>query len=1251
MGMKLNEDQRRLLTSLMVLAAAVGVIVLVSYAVLNKPVTWGVVAQGLIQGSLFGLYAMALVLVYRSSRVINFSQVEIGGVAGSVAVVLFLGNHLNFWVASVCGLASAVVIGVLIDRIVVWRFQNAPRLILTVATLGVLQLLSAVEVELPNYYPTGSLSGKAFSVPWNVTGKLSGFTFTGSEFALAIAVPVVALTLWLLMTRTDVGAAIRACADSSERALLLGIPVRLLSLLSWVAAAFLSGVAGIFSQAINGYSPGTPIGVAGLVAPLAAAAVARFESLPIALVASLVLGFFNETIFYAYQSSTRALIGFFVVLFLALAFQRGAVTRVFERGLGGFSNIQEVRPMHPALRRLPQVRMATWVLYVVLALLVLGFPALHISYNSPAHLNDFTAVAIYAVIAVSLVVLTGWAGQLSFGQFAFVAAGASATAVALTSWHLNVVWALLFSVLVGAILAVIVGLPALRLPGLNLAVITLAFAALVDQYVITGGNFPTLAPQSISFGPLFGRFDLTNNRTLYYVAVAVVVLVVLAARNLQATRAGRVIRAVRDNERAAASYGASPLRAKLLAFAFSGAAAGIAGGLYALSLRGIPQAGFDPTESVNVFAMVTVGGMGSLFGAILGAGIFEYLYVALPSAVLRYFDTGLLLLVVLYLLPRGLGGTIFQVRDWLLSKLFSQQLAMAGVDSSQRATGAVPGPASDAATKLAALEDLELAGKQAAAGPSVPIDPAAAMLALESVDASIGGAQILYGVSFDVMPGEILAMLGTNGAGKSTTLRVIAGLIHPRRGKIYFRGEEISASGPVERVKKGIVLVPGGRGVFSSLTVKENLRIAAWTTRRDTKFFTERMRDVFELFPALQKRLNVRAGLLSGGEQQMLNIAQGLLCNPKLLLIDELSLGLAPAVVGELVAAVQEMVRRGLTVVIVEQSVNVATAVAKRAVFMERGQVRFSGPTPSLEQQPNLLRAVFIRAASRASQRAMSEHERMRAATRAELVAFGVANVTKSFGNVMALRDVSLSVQRGEILGIIGANGAGKTTLFDVCSGFLTPDRGRVVMEGVDITPLPPHQRAIRGLGRVFQDAQLFPTMTVSEVLAVALERQVEVRDPFASMLGLSEVRASEQKIARRVDELLELMGLGRWRNSFVSELSTGTRRILDIACVMAHNPRVLLLDEPSSGIAQRESEAMAELIAGLREETGATFLVIEHDVPLVSYISDRLICMHLGEVIAEGAVRDVLNDERVINAYLGREEAFVRRSSLPTAS
>ncbi|MFI5054539.1 MAG: ABC transporter ATP-binding protein, partial [Acidimicrobiia bacterium] len=248
--------------------------------------------------------------------------------------------------------------------------------------------------------------------------------------------------------------------------------------------------------------------------------------------------------------------------------------------------------------------------------------------------------------------------------------------------------------------------------------------------------------------------------------------------------------------------------------------------------------------------------------------------------------------------------------------------------------------------------------------------------------------------------------------------------------------------------------------------------------------------------------------------------------------------------------------------------------------------------------------------------------------------------VTKHYGGVVALDDVSFSVGAGEIVGVLGPNGAGKTTLFDVISGFLPADRGTVTLGDAanrrEITGLPAHARARLGLGRSFQDGRLFPALTVGETIAVAREHAVRVRDPISAALHLPTVARSEAAVRARVDELIELLGLGAYADKFVHELSTGTRRIVDLACVLAHEPQVLLLDEPSSGIAQREAEALAPMLRDVRNTLGASLLVIEHDLTLLRSVSDRLVALDLGRVVAVGDPVTVLDHPAVIRSYLG---------------
>jgi branched-chain amino acid transport system ATP-binding protein len=523
------------------------------------------------------------------------------------------------------------------------------------------------------------------------------------------------------------------------------------------------------------------------------------------------------------------------------------------------------------------------------------------------------------------------------------------------------------------------------------------------------------------------------------------------------------------------------------------------------------------------------------------------------------------------------------------------------------------------------------------------------LLVCRDLDAGYGPVQILFNLDLEIDEGEIVALLGTNGAGKSTLLSAINGSNPASNGAVLFDGEPITQLPASEHIRRGIVSVPGGKAICPGLTVGENLDLALWA-RRDDGDAEERLARVYGFFPRLKEREHEPAGNLSGGEQQMLALSQAFIVRPRLLMIDELSLGLAPAVVEQLLGIVREIHAEGATIILVEQSVNVALTIAQRAVFMEKGEVRFSGPTEELLERPDVLRSVFLAGAGSAG----GSYARGRRAlelpepTEGPAVVLRVQDVERSFGGVQALRGATLELRAGETLGLIGPNGAGKTTLFDVISGFVTPTSGTVELLGEDITDLSPERRALLGLGRSFQDARLFPALTVEETLLVTLDRHHQARGFAGTTLGLPKARKAEATLRRRAERLMMLLNITDFRDKFVRELSTGSRRLVDLACVLAGDPDVLLLDEPSSGIAQRETEELPALLDRIKFETGCALLIIEHDMQLISAVSDELVAMELGRVVVRGTPTDVLNDPRVVAAYLGGDSAAIRRSGQP---
>ena len=234
------------------------------------------------------------------------------------------------------------------------------------------------------------------------------------------------------------------------------------------------------------------------------------------------------------------------------------------------------------------------------------------------------------------------------------------------------------------------------------------------------------------------------------------------------------------------------------------------------------------------------------------------------------------------------------------------------------------------------------------------------MLEAHGVELAYGSVQVLFGVDLEVDAGEIVALLGTNGAGKSTLLDVLAGLAPPSAGTINLDGDDVTGVDAPGMVRRGVVLVQGGRAVFPDLTVVENLEVGLYTKRMDRAVSRQRADEVLDRFPALRALSSRRAGTLSGGEQQQLAIAKGLLTEPRVLLIDELSLGLAPQTRNEVVAAIREVHAAGTAVVLVEQSLEVAASLAERAVFLEKGSARFDGMTKDLLARGDLARAVFL---------------------------------------------------------------------------------------------------------------------------------------------------------------------------------------------------------------------------------------------------------------------------------------------------
>jgi ABC-type branched-subunit amino acid transport system ATPase component len=511
------------------------------------------------------------------------------------------------------------------------------------------------------------------------------------------------------------------------------------------------------------------------------------------------------------------------------------------------------------------------------------------------------------------------------------------------------------------------------------------------------------------------------------------------------------------------------------------------------------------------------------------------------------------------------------------------------------------------------------------------------------VDVRYGGViRALEHVTLRVEAGQIVVLVGRNGGGKSTLLRAISGLLpyyggSLTAGSLNFLGQPLDGCNAADRVGMGIAQVMEGRRIFVDLSVGENLRLGAFSKRHDKAFCATALDRVFTLFPVLAARRNDVAGYLSGGEQQMLAIGRAMLSDPKLLLLDEPTLGLAPLAVDKIADALRTINASGTPVLLVEQNAGMALELADVVYALDTGSV------VELENSGSLAELGKIYMGSQTADRSPEQSEPASARPmdrlRTDVVpVLQVRDLSLTFGGVSALTDVSFDVHAGETLAIIGPNGAGKSSLLNCVTGSYKPVQGTVQFRGRHLVGMAPNQITSLGLGRSFQNLGVVGSMTVLQ--NIMLGRHSHIQGGFLSTsIGLPGTRRSEQSALEWSTTLLENLGLFDRRNEAVALLPYGLQKLVDLGRALALAPSILILDEPIAGMSQEERQEILELLRGLRtvvDNEDLAIVLVEHDMDFVMSLADRVVVMDFGRKIAQGTPSSIRENQDVIRAYLG---------------
>ncbi|HEY4371217.1 MAG TPA: ATP-binding cassette domain-containing protein [Burkholderiales bacterium] len=797
------------------------------------------------------------------------------------------------------------------------------------------------------------------------------------------------------------------------------------------------------------------------------------------------------------------------------------------------------------------------------------------------YVDVLARMVLAAMVGVGLNVLIGLTGQMSFGHVGFYAIGAYTVAILTTQAHMPFSVAVVIATLIAGAMGALLALPALRVRGPYLAMVTIAFGFIVERGAaewsgLTGGqngimDIPSPSLNATAFGP----------RGIALLSLAILAIMVYGYWKLTLSTWGRAMRAVKDSEIAAESIGFNPVLIKAAAFALSALCTGLAGGLFAPLLGMVTPSAFNFSQSILFVLVVVIGGGGSVAGPLVGAAI-VVLLPEMVSGLAEYSQLlfGALLLVVLWIAPEGIVGA---VRRFIGRR------------------GTLTAPATD----------------------TVPAGATqAAELVVENLSIAFGGVKAVTALALNARPGEITSLIGPNGAGKTTALNMLSGFYRPHAGSIRLGATALAGLRAWRIARAGIARTYQTSQLFGSLSVLDNLILAQARGRAGQPFAAAAQPQAVERALALAGFVGYTGDLLRPAadlahvDRRLIEIARALATSPAVLLLDEPAAGLSREDKDKLALLLKRIAAQGIAVVIVEHDMALVMGISHQVVVIDAG-VRIAAGSPREVQQDEAVKKAYL---GEGAGRPMAA--RGGAADLGEPL-LETGKLSAAYGASPVLHEVDLRVREREMVAVLGANGAGKSTLMRALAGLHRPVSGQIACGGRAIESLPAHK--VTGLGVVLvpEGRQVFPELTVLDNIRLGafLRREISAQQLEAEVEGM----------------LVRFPRLRERGQQRAGLLSGGEQQMLALARGLMSKPRLLLLDEPSLGLAPAIIEELFAALDQLRRER-VTILLVDQMAGLALALADRAYVIEGGRIVASGSAQEIAQNDALERAYLGGE-------------